>query len=132
VKCLCRLYHLLARIVDAIAVCPTYSDRKPTDARSAEGTTLHNTRANFRLETVRPIGFEYSVAKETGKMLGTLVASAVARMVNLETFIWDIPTGVVREVWIALASLADRPGHDCRLENVRIRWPEIFTSDKDQ
>ncbi|CEL05470.1 hypothetical protein ASPCAL06588 [Aspergillus calidoustus] len=65
---------------------------------------------------------EYSVTKETGKMLGTLVALAVARMVNLETFIWDMPTGVVREVWIALASLADRPGHDCRLENVWIRW----------
>ncbi|KAL4788368.1 hypothetical protein BJX76DRAFT_316338 [Aspergillus varians] len=65
---------------------------------------------------------EYSVTKETGKMLGTLVALAVARMVNLETFIWDMPTGVVRDVWIALASLADRPGHDCRLENVWIRW----------
>ncbi|KAL3460427.1 hypothetical protein BJX64DRAFT_263071 [Aspergillus heterothallicus] len=65
---------------------------------------------------------EYSVTKETGKMLGTLVALAVARMINLETFIWDMPTGVVRDVWIALASLADRPGHDCRLENVWIRW----------
>ncbi|KAL3471895.1 hypothetical protein BJX99DRAFT_14848 [Aspergillus californicus] len=65
---------------------------------------------------------EYSVTKETGKMLGTLVALAVARMVNLETFIWDMPTGVVRDVWIALASLADRPGHDCRLENIWIRW----------
>ncbi|KAL2856004.1 hypothetical protein BJY01DRAFT_203642 [Aspergillus pseudoustus] len=65
---------------------------------------------------------EYSVTKETGKMLGTLVALAVARMVNLETFVWDMPTGVVRDVWIALASLADRPGHDCRLEIVWIRW----------
>ncbi|KAL5343609.1 hypothetical protein BJX70DRAFT_352987 [Aspergillus crustosus] len=65
---------------------------------------------------------EYSITKETGKMLGTLVALAVARMVNLETFIWDMPTGVVRDVWIALASLADRPGHMCRLENVWIRW----------
>ncbi|KKK26530.1 hypothetical protein ARAM_006126 [Aspergillus rambellii] len=65
---------------------------------------------------------EYSVTKETGKMLGTLVALAVARMINLETFVWDMPTGVVRDVWIALSSLADRPGHDCRLENVWIRW----------
>ncbi|KAL4979029.1 hypothetical protein BDW66DRAFT_116662 [Aspergillus desertorum] len=65
---------------------------------------------------------EYSVTKETGKMLGTLVALAVARMVNLESFIWDMPTGVVRDVWIALSSLADRPGHECRLENVWIRW----------
>ncbi|KAL1999939.1 hypothetical protein VTN02DRAFT_3780 [Thermoascus thermophilus] len=65
---------------------------------------------------------EYSVTKETGKMLGTLVALAVARMVNLESFIWDMPTGVLRDVWIALASLADRPGHECRLERVWVRW----------
>ncbi|RJE18351.1 F-box domain-containing protein [Aspergillus sclerotialis] len=65
---------------------------------------------------------EYSVTKETGKMLGTLVALAVARMVNLESFIWDMPTGVLRDVWIALASLADRPGRECRLEKVWVRW----------
>ncbi|KAJ5476065.1 hypothetical protein N7475_001794 [Penicillium sp. IBT 31633x] len=65
---------------------------------------------------------EYSVTKEVGKMLGTLVALAVARMVNLEAFIWDMPTGVVREIWLALASLADRPGHDCRLERIWVRW----------
>ncbi|RMJ21426.1 F-box domain-containing protein [Aspergillus sp. HF37] len=65
---------------------------------------------------------EYSVTKETGKMLGTLVALAVARMVNLEFFTWDMPTGVSRDVWIALASLADRPGHECRLEKVWVRW----------
>jgi hypothetical protein len=33
---------------------------------------------------------EYMITKESGKMLGTLVALAVARMVNLETFIWDV------------------------------------------
>lgn len=66
---------------------------------------------------------EYSIMKETGKMLGTLVALAVARMINLESFIWDMPTGVVRDVWIALSSLADRPGgHECRLERVWVRW----------
>ncbi|KAE8153426.1 hypothetical protein BDV25DRAFT_27857 [Aspergillus avenaceus] len=65
---------------------------------------------------------EYSVTKETGKMLGTLVALAIARMVNLEAFIWDMPTGVLRDVWIALSSLANRPGHDCRLERVWVRW----------
>ncbi|KAF7593520.1 hypothetical protein BBP40_011431 [Aspergillus hancockii] len=65
---------------------------------------------------------EYSVTKETGKMLGTLVALAIARMINLETFIWDMPTGVLRDVWIALSSLADRPGHECRLERVWVRW----------
>lgn len=55
-------------------------------------------------------------------MLGTLVALAVARMINLESFIWDMPTGVLRDVWIALSSLADRPGHECRLERVWVRW----------
>lgn len=65
---------------------------------------------------------EYSVTKEVGKMLGTLVALAVARMTNLEAFVWDMPTGVVREIWLALASLADRPGHDCRLERIWVRW----------
>jgi hypothetical protein len=65
---------------------------------------------------------EYSITKETGKMMGTLVALAVARMVNLETFIWDMPTGVMRDVFIALSSLGNRPGHDCRLDRVWIRW----------
>jgi hypothetical protein len=65
---------------------------------------------------------EYNIAKEGGKMLGTLVALALARMPNLETFIWDMPTGVLRDVWLALASLADRPdGRDCRLERVWVR-----------
>jgi hypothetical protein len=65
---------------------------------------------------------EYSVTKEVGKMLGTLVALAVARMINLEAFVWDMPTGVVREIWLALASLADQPGRECRLERIWVRW----------
>lgn len=66
---------------------------------------------------------EYMIAKEGGKMLGTLVALAVARMKNLETFVWDMPTGVLRDVWLALSSLADRTdGEGCRLERLWIRW----------
>lgn len=68
---------------------------------------------------------EYMITKESGKMLGTLVALAVARMVNLETFVWDMPTGVLRDVWIALASLQNRKrekGDECRLERVWVRW----------
>ncbi|KAH8704826.1 hypothetical protein BGW36DRAFT_284970 [Talaromyces proteolyticus] len=65
---------------------------------------------------------EYAITKETGKMLGTLVALAVARMVNLESFIWDMPTGVMRDVFLALASLGSRANHECRLEQVWIRW----------
>jgi hypothetical protein len=63
------------------------------------------------------------IAKEGGKMLGTLVALAVARMINLETFVWDMPTGVLRDVWLALSSLADRTdGDECRLDRLWIRW----------
>jgi hypothetical protein len=66
---------------------------------------------------------EYMITKEGGKMLGTLVALAIARMINLETFVWDMPTGVLRDVWLALASLAHRSdGDECRLERLWIRW----------
>ncbi|PVI06978.1 hypothetical protein DM02DRAFT_667116 [Periconia macrospinosa] len=66
---------------------------------------------------------EYMITKEGGKMLGTLVALAIARMINLETFVWDMPTGVLRDVWLALSSQADRTdGEDCRLDRLWIRW----------
>ncbi len=66
---------------------------------------------------------EYMITKEGGKMLGTLVALAVARMPKLEVFVWDMPTGVLRDVWLALSSLADgREGQDCHLERIWIRW----------
>ncbi|KAF1946742.1 F-box domain-containing protein [Clathrospora elynae] len=66
---------------------------------------------------------EYMITKEGGKMLGTLVALAIARMVNLETFVWDMPTGVLRDVWLALSSLAYRcDGDECRLDRLWIRW----------
>jgi len=66
---------------------------------------------------------EYMITKESGKMLGTLVALAVARMVNLETFIWDMPTGVLRDVWLALSSLQYKcPPGECRLERLLVRW----------
>jgi hypothetical protein len=66
---------------------------------------------------------EYQINKEGGKMLGTLVALAVGRMRNLETFIWDMPTGILRDIWLALASLGDRnDGQDCRLERIWVRW----------
>lgn len=66
---------------------------------------------------------EYLITKEGGKMLGTLVALALGRMRNLEAFTWDMPTGVLRDVWLALASLGNRDdGHDCRLEKVWVRW----------
>ncbi|MCJ1395857.1 hypothetical protein MMC18_008743 [Xylographa bjoerkii] len=66
---------------------------------------------------------EYLISKESGKMLGTLVALAIARMPSLETFVWDMPTGILRDVWSALASLGDRcDGEEPRLERIWIRW----------
>ncbi|MCJ1402536.1 hypothetical protein MMC11_005756 [Xylographa trunciseda] len=66
---------------------------------------------------------EYLISKESGKMLGTLVALAIARMPSLETFVWDMPTGILREVWSALASLGDcHDGEEPRLERIWIRW----------
>lgn len=66
---------------------------------------------------------EYLVNTESGKMLGTLVALAIARMRSLENFIWDMPTGILPDVWNALASLGEREGgSSCRLERVWVRW----------
>ena len=65
---------------------------------------------------------EYMINKESGKMLGTLVALAVAKMKNLETFIWDMPTGVLSDIFLALGSLPDEETGECKLERVWIRW----------
>lgn len=66
---------------------------------------------------------EYMISKESGKMLGTLVALAVAKMVSLETFIWDMPTGVLSDIFMALASLPDNSeSGECQLERIWIRW----------
>ncbi|KAL9131641.1 MAG: hypothetical protein Q9217_000452, partial [Psora testacea] len=63
---------------------------------------------------------EYLVTKEGGKMLGTLVALSIARMPNLETFIWDMPTGILRDIWISLSSLGDY--QPSKLQKVFIRF----------
>ena len=66
---------------------------------------------------------EYLITKESGKMLGTLVALAVARMQNLEAFVWDMPTGILREVWSALSSIGHfRNGDEPRLEKIWVRY----------
>jgi hypothetical protein len=65
---------------------------------------------------------EYMINKESGKMLGTLVALAVSKMKSLETFIWDMPTGVLSDIFIALGSLPDEESRECMLERVWIRW----------
>lgn len=65
---------------------------------------------------------EYLISKESGKMLGTLAANAIYKMKNLEAFVWDMPTGVLSDVFEALASLADQPDNECKLSRVWIRW----------
>jgi hypothetical protein len=64
---------------------------------------------------------EYLITKESGKMLGTLVAIAVSKMINLETFVWDMPTGVLSDVFMALSSLQDEDGQ-AKLDKVWVRW----------
>ncbi|KAI1277193.1 hypothetical protein F5Y07DRAFT_364357 [Xylaria sp. FL0933] len=64
---------------------------------------------------------EYIISKESGKMLGTLVAIAVSKMINLESFVWDMPTGVLSDVFMALSSLEDDQGQS-KLEKVWVRW----------
>ena len=66
---------------------------------------------------------EYLISKESGKMLGTLVALAVARMQNLEAFVWDMPTGILRDVWSALSSIGHfSNGDEPRLEKIWVRY----------
>lgn len=65
---------------------------------------------------------EYLITKEGGKMLGTLVAVALARMPNLESFVWDMPTGIIREIWQSLSNLRSRSDKKHpRLEKLSIR-----------
>uniref|UniRef100_L2GJM9 F-box domain containing protein n=1 Tax=Colletotrichum fructicola (strain Nara gc5) TaxID=1213859 RepID=L2GJM9_COLFN len=62
---------------------------------------------------------EYMISKESGKMLGTLVALAVEKMVNLEAFVWDMPTGVLSDIFMALASISEHsPDGESKLEKV--------------
>ncbi|KAK3336576.1 hypothetical protein B0T19DRAFT_43299 [Cercophora scortea] len=65
---------------------------------------------------------EYMITKESGKMLGTFVAIAIAKMRNLEAFVWDMPTGVLSDIFMALSSLDEQPDNDCKLSRVWIRW----------
>ncbi|KAL8964784.1 MAG: hypothetical protein Q9183_004219 [Haloplaca sp. 2 TL-2023] len=65
---------------------------------------------------------EYLINRQSGKMLGTLVALAVARMPNLESFLWDIPTGVLRDCWLALSTVGQHQGQGGKLENIWIRF----------
>ena len=62
-------------------------------------------------------------------MLGTLVALSLARMPNLESFTWDMPTGILRDIWISLSSLGDYD--PCRLSKVWVRFHNNKTALQD-
>ncbi|KAI5846797.1 hypothetical protein BZA05DRAFT_136244 [Tricharina praecox] len=59
---------------------------------------------------------EYNINKEGGKMLGTLVNLGITRMESLETFSWDMPTGILRDVFMSLHDL------NGTLKNVHVRF----------
>ncbi|EPE06484.1 f-box domain-containing protein [Ophiostoma piceae UAMH 11346] len=65
----------------------------------------------------------YHIRRGRGKMLGTLAALSVAKMHNLENFVWDMPTGILSDVYMALASLPDFYPEDgeCKLERMWVR-----------
>ena len=100
------------------------------DESSAYTMTLHRV-GNSYAQYIRKLSIgngppqfirDYTADKEAGKMLNTLVAIAIGRCKNLENFVWDMPTGLTRDVWLALASLANRKdSKSCRLRRVWIR-----------
>ena len=117
-----------------------YSNRFNTGGQGkASDMTVRRRRGNHYAQFTRKFSLgngpadwvqEYLITKEGGKMLGTLVALALARMRALETFIWDMPTGILRDVWLALSSLGDRyDGRSCRLEKVWVRWHDNSTAE---
>ncbi|KAI1814091.1 hypothetical protein GGS20DRAFT_436037 [Poronia punctata] len=63
---------------------------------------------------------EYSIARESGKMLCTLVALALSKMAHLESFIWDTDSGILSDIFMALSSLEDEHG-ESQLGHVWIR-----------
>ncbi|KAF3907505.1 hypothetical protein AA313_de0200904 [Arthrobotrys entomopaga] len=99
------------------------SDRTGVDALTYGLATLVSNENNYA-QYVRKFSLgngpkewvgEYAINKEGGKMLGTLVGLAVWKMGMLETFSWDMPTGILRDVWRALHRLKT-------LRNIHVRW----------
>jgi len=109
----------MANDISVESLKPESESRRPRRANLFSQYTRKFSLGNGPADWVQ----EYLISKEGGKMLGTLIALTIARMPNLETMIWDMPTGIVREVWHALASLGEqRTGHQSRLEKVWVRF----------
>ncbi|ROW01413.1 hypothetical protein VPNG_07569 [Cytospora leucostoma] len=99
-----------------------YKDQFPAPLKLGDSNYAQHTRKFSLGNGPKDWVAEYMINKESGKMLGTLVALAVSRMKNLETFIWDMPTGVLSDIFIALGSLPDEEINECKLERVWVRW----------
>lgn len=116
---------------------PVSTSTIPQRNKAALDAHVRRRRGNYYAQFTRKFSLgngptewvrEYLITKEGGKMLGTLVALAVARMRNLETFVWDMPTGILRDVWMALSSLDDHnDGQSCRLERISVRCHDNAT-----
>jgi len=96
--------------------------------RPLSDMAIRRRRGNYYAQYIRKFSLgngpkelvdDYLTYKEQGKMLGTLVALALARMKRLEAFIWDMPTGVLGDVWTSLTYLGER--ENCRLDRVWVR-----------
>ncbi|KAH6674052.1 F-box domain-containing protein [Plectosphaerella plurivora] len=114
-----------------------FSSRPPGNGRGAM-RRLHNDHASYIKKFSLGNGpddwvAEYMINKESGKMLGTLVALAVAKMTNLETFVWDMPTGVLADIFMALASIGDAilngvdENDNSKLQRVWVRWHDNYS-----
>ncbi|KAF2156979.1 hypothetical protein K461DRAFT_220562 [Myriangium duriaei CBS 260.36] len=104
--------------------------RRPSQSPPSE-MQIRRKRGNYFSQHIRKFSIgngpsewvqEYMMNKECGKMLGTLVAVALSRMKNLDTFVWDMPTGILRDVWTSLSYLGDcGDSEPCKLEKVWVR-----------
>lgn len=95
---------------------------------SSRREVLRNTYAHFTRNFSISNGparwtSDYTILTDEGKTLNTLVSLAVQKMINLESFKWDMPTGLTSDVFMALASLDDQPDdRPCKLEQIWVRW----------
>lgn len=105
----------------------TTGDRVGVDALTHGLATLTNytKRGNDHARWVKKFSLgngpaewvnEYNITKEGGKMLGTLVNLAITRMEGLESFSWDMPTGILRDVFMSLHDL------NGTLKNLHVRF----------
>ncbi|CAK7271294.1 hypothetical protein SEPCBS119000_004530 [Sporothrix epigloea] len=118
-----RTLHRHRKNLQSRARMPQTVNRKAANALFGSTNYAQHTR-KFSLGNGPAAWFaDYMLDKEAGRMLGTLVALSVAKMQNLENFVWDMPTGVLSDVFLALATLPDfdHLHNECKLDRLWIR-----------